>query len=566
MSRSLVFVGVIILVALMVGLFKAANKILPSSSPAAVPPAGQMLTNSGSFPEKLQRGRTRISGDGLARDRQAIADRNPTGPARRPVDDLLTDSRSSEPDKVSPIEPRGKSPETLPGDLQRSQARGTVETPARNRRAAASRNPATQPIRPVEEVLKDFRSSSRAARNTAARELGAYPRPDIARELVYALGDADNGFAAYATQGLNMMRTAALDALVEGLNSPNPKIRGRCIHVIGNLGADAPLNVICKGINDPDANVAQAAIQAAGTAKCYAAAPTIVEKFAVVKPGPIPNIVSVLTTMDKPVVSVLRSSLSHENPAVRLGVAKTLVAINDSSAAAEFLQRVHDPSGPVRATVLHGLRIMNDRQATEAMLDALRDPEADVRREASLYFNKFKVAGVVDVLIQTLHDSDERVRLAAADSLGEQGDLRAVKPLLAMGARDDAGSVAAIAAMRRLGVPAGRILLPYLSDEQDNVRFAVANVLEKLDDETFTKALDDRMARRDLDAVAGGGAYFVSHATEDTVPVLVDALAKARPDDFVVAMANSMDKRLSDAAGAWLSKKGLMIRTIKLGQ
>jgi len=90
---------------------------------------------------------------------------------------------------------------------------------------------------------------------------------------------------------------------------------------------------------------------------------------------------------------------------------------------------------PQRAALSASTHVDQPRRAdTNAALAALRDADADVAREAAASLGVLGSAEAVEPLIAILNNRDGYfhgvVRIAAAESLGQLRDLRAVVPLL----------------------------------------------------------------------------------------------------------------------------------------
>jgi len=92
--------------------------------------------------------------------------------------------------------------------------------------------------------------------------------------------------------------------------------------------------------------------------------------------------------------------------------------------------------------------------SVQSLIQALRDPSADVARDAAIELGRTKDRSAVDALIDVITNSDDFyhnvVRAAAAEALGQLGDVTAVEPLLTL-SRDTMAEASA-EAVRALAV------------------------------------------------------------------------------------------------------------------
>lgn len=160
-------------------------------------------------------------------------------------------------------------------------------------------------------------------------------------------------------------------------------------------------------------------------------------------------------------VGALTDALGDEDADVRQAARETLRKFGDEPL--EFLLttlREGDDAQRVRAAWTLGE--LGDARAVDSLIAAFKDKNADVWKAAAAALFKFGEAAV-DPLIAALKGDDRLTRLPSATVLGEIGDSRAVKPLIA--SLDDMG-VTAAEALERIGGPdAQRALAEYRPSE-----------------------------------------------------------------------------------------------------
>jgi HEAT repeat protein len=130
-----------------------------------------------------------------------------------------------------------------------------------------------------------------------------------------------------------------------------------------------------------------------------------------------------------------------------------LLGTADSPIADALVEAVvHDPATPVRAAAIHALGILGGASAAPTLLALVEDHHADpeLRADAAEACAHMTDSRIVDALLDALDDPSPLVRYAAAYSLGQQGDAKAVARLEEVAARDEAvtpwGTVASSAA------------------------------------------------------------------------------------------------------------------------
>ena len=176
------------------------------------------------------------------------------------------------------------------------------------------------------------------------------------------------------------------------------------------------------------------------------AAPTKVEAGAVVE------------TASKPVIAEVTTQKTAATAATATPVTASTTSAPAAAAAAwhKLLKDVESESPSTRVAAVVGIGRSSNREGVKPLITALRDSDADVAREAATSLGLLGQASAVEPLIDVLTNVDgyfhSVVRAAAAFSLAQLGDVRAVDALL-NGVHDSIGeasaeSVRALATLR----------------------------------------------------------------------------------------------------------------------
>jgi len=169
-------------------------------------------------------------------------------------------------------------------------------------------------------------------------------------------------------------------------------------------------------------------------------------------------------------------------------------------------------SGKSGSQLLRAASVMSDKSSpmqivsadtgvVNALIARLGDEDADVRRAAAHSLGQLKDSRAVPGLIGALKDSDPKVRASAAEALAEFEDSRAIAPLAAL--LSDASTEVKQSALEALshfddGVPSSAVIR-LLSDADADVRHNAAHLAGKLRDRSATPALAKLVGDPDSD-------------------------------------------------------------------
>lgn len=135
-------------------------------------------------------------------------------------------------------------------------------------------------------------------------------------------------------------------------------------------------------------------------------------------------------------VPALVAALEDKNPRIRALAADVLKYSKDPSVAPHIEARLGDEHPMVRKAALLALGRLGAVGAAPAIISSLNDRDQSVRCHAALALGSLRDNRAVTPLIETLQsDTFSVARQTAANSLGEIGSMKAVRPLKA--AMDD---------------------------------------------------------------------------------------------------------------------------------
>ena len=166
-----------------------------------------------------------------------------------------------------------------------------------------------------------------------------------------------------------------------------------------------------------------------------------------------------------------------------------------------LIAALKDPDPKVREAAANSLGQLEDPRAIPGLIEASHDANSDVRAAALQSLSRFEDPRVVDPMILALKDPNRDVRQDAAQSLGHFKDPRTLRPLTA--ALSDSSADVRQAAAQSLGelgdAQAAPALGGALKDPKADVRQAAAQALGELELKYAPQALIDALGDSDAD-------------------------------------------------------------------
>ena len=143
------------------------------------------------------------------------------------------------------------------------------------------------------------------------------------------------------------------------------------------------------------------------------------------------------------------AALHDREARVRAAAVLSLGRLGDVESALVIVESLSDPAEIVRMAAALALGEVEPAPVSEALiLKQLRHPDATVRLAATQALLGLERISFSGELVAALRDTNAKIRQGAAAALGETGDVRAVPDLLAVLQRDAIAGVRAEAAFR----------------------------------------------------------------------------------------------------------------------
>jgi len=279
-------------------------------------------------------------------------------------------------------------------------------------------------------------------------------------------------------------------------------------------------------------------------------------------PSPAPAPEAVTAPAPEPLVSPARVRVSGLTTTTRLSnlaVSATLARTFQSGRTRSsgdtvsgvvpaLIVALKDPDPKVREAAANSLGQLEDPRAIPGLIEASRDASSAVRAAALESLSRFDDPRVVDPMIQALKDPNREVRQDAAQSLGRFNDARAVRPLTA--ALSDSSADVRQAAAESLGelhdAQAAPALGGALKDPKADVRQAAAQALGELELKHAPQALIDALGDPEAD-VRQAAAQSLGEIQDPLAVPGLTALLNDQNGDVRESAVNSLSE-IGDAA------------------
>lgn len=342
--------------------------------------------------------------------------------------------------------------------------------------------------------------------------------------------------------------------------------RWRCagLEGLGKAGIPGEVPKVVAALEDPDAKVRQAALEA--LASLRGATPALVQRLeAAGEKEAVPLLEILGKRRDAAALPAILKKAAEAGDPVRLAAVEALAEIGGSDAVAPLAARLEDGSAVVRGAAERALSELAAKDLGDTLAERWRSAGSPEARAALVrIFGRRRNAAGYPVILQAAGDSDAAVRQAAYQALGRTG-IEGGFPLLLAAMKKERGAAreGAVQALGRFRDEAAtEAILNELGGSPPEVKAALAQMLGGRKHPKVLPAL--KQLAGDLDEKVRGAALSALGALDDpsVLPLLLQA-AESGPAELKPAALQACLRQaeaLSEAGKAAAADKAAALR------
>lgn len=359
-------------------------------------------------------------------------------------------------------------------------------------------------------AIRSGKTPSWQTPRAAARWLAALGVPSSLEPLVAALNHPDIQVRTEAAQALGMFGDrAAIEPLITLLADPNPSVKEATIEALKTLGINA--DAITTRLNSTDWRVRADAANLAGRMQIKEVVPLLIANVESGEiSARLESINALAKLKDNRATKALIAVLEDENAAIRATAAVALGNLGDEQAAEALVKMLTSYDVALGALAADSLIKLSSNNATPALIKTLSSRNWRARAQAARILGHLRPPSAITALIPILSDPTAPARYYAGQALSKMGE-SAINPLVAALKTDRRGTnrYGVARALATIGNTSVEALCQLLTDTDESLRILAANVLAEIRDkraiEPLVNALgDDRFIVRSSVAVAIG--------------------------------------------------------------
>ncbi|ERH12775.1 MAG: HEAT repeat protein [halophilic archaeon J07HB67] len=225
-------------------------------------------------------------------------------------------------------------------------------------------------------------------------------------------------------------------------------------------------------------------------------------------------------------VQAFGDALASDRAEYRMAAASALGRIGDEDGLRPLVERLSDDDPRVRERVCYALGQIRDPNAVDPLIERLEDDHERVRSAAADALGTIATPPALAALLAMLDDDNAAIRRVAASALGNAGSAEPV-PELVEGLGDPHGAVRQAAVFSVI-----QLLSTAPTDQSHQVREAIVEELEEVDDETVVAPLLEVMEEASEASQRRNAVWFLGRVTDREEPPqeVVDALVETLSD------------------------------------
>ncbi len=351
-----------------------------------------------------------------------------------------------------------------------------------------------------------------------------------------------------ATEALEILATpAAVKQLLPILKDQDRDVRDRAVAALVKIAGQSPDHIkeLLPGLKDGDGNIKK------GTKNTFAkigavsnAIPLIVEylkKEADSRTAAGDVLGTPLFAKESATsLPLLYALFENKDEGIRVSVGEALGKIGDKAAIPILNEKMHKDTAQVRRVCIGSIALIADVSGEAMLTEAIRNPDDDdeARSQAAVGLGKIATATAIDTLLQSLNDSDIKLRTSSIASLAHAGrpvrDAQPVAMVLskcvtALNSKDETTQIGAVQALQGVAAPETNAPLLALANSTTNsetLRVAAIKALGFEGNEGVVNALITLMATPNTELLGSTASASLTAIGAKAIPALTAVLQK----------------------------------------
>jgi HEAT repeat protein len=287
-------------------------------------------------------------------------------------------------------------------------------------------------------LVRALSDKNKNIRFFAAKALGSSTNPEVMRDLTRSLADPSWTVRKAAAESIMKLEGLNIDQLLRAMSNDNEDIRHWVGTILRKTGKEH-LEQIHDRIRLGDTELRLCAVQALGI------------------------------IADPRSTDVLIDALRDGNEWGRIYAAIALGYIGDTRAIIPLIKSLSDRNTEVHRNILRAFEKLGPK-VFELIEKSIESKDTMLRRNSAIAIGEMREERGIDLLVMLLEDPEDKVRMAAAEALGQFPGLKAHTILTKALREDSSGGVrhAAMSAIARHAQPDGiMVLIDFLSKTKD---------------------------------------------------------------------------------------------------
>ena len=399
---------------------------------------------------------------------------------------------------------------------------------------------------------QQLRSKSSETRRQAIEKLASDVTDEGMDYLFSTLQDDDASVRLAVVQALGRLKDSrCLPSLIQAMRDPNAEVREAVVAALMQVGDATCLEVLVGALKDLSSAVRRRAAKALDFLG-WKPANDSQRVLRLVALGEFLKAAGIGVLAVEPLLGVLQDPQCPN----RRNVVEALSQIGDERVLKPLLGALKDLDWQVRVAAVEALGAIRDPRSVEPLNLALKDQDPAVRAAVADALGKLSDNGSLARLTTSLKDSNWCVRKAAVEALGKLKDSRGVEPLTSLLKDSDRdvreAVVEALGQIRHKS--AVEFLVAALTDSQSSIRHAALGVLKRIEPD-WPESEAAQRAIPALKTALSSKEYWVRQAAADTLSK-INAMPMAEPSlsaftDPVYYKRTATLQALVQALGDW---------------